>query len=153
MKICLFNISGITPGKHNIKDPRLDQVHELVEADKKTYAQVDVAEEKEMVTADAILTTRAALSDLLMKDLEAVETRLGRDAGDAEKAVLQKLADVLMSEKPVSAAGLSADEFKAISAHNFLSNKPVVVAEDADLAAPEALMVRALKEGGYIRKR
>src|SRR6185503_11038318 len=122
MKICLFGVSGIALGKHNIKDPRLDQAHKLVEAQKKTYAQADVVEEKEMITSDAILTSRAALSDLLMKDLDAVETRLGRDAGEAEKAVLQKLADVLMSEKPVSAANLSPDETSAISAHNFLSN-------------------------------
>src|SRR5213593_708178 len=107
MKICLFGTSSIALGKHNIKDPRLDQADKLVEAQKKTYAQVDVAAEKEMVTADAILTSRSALSDLLMKDLEAVETRLGRDASEAEKAVLQKLADALMSEKAVSSLNLS----------------------------------------------
>jgi hypothetical protein len=150
MKICLFGVSGIVLGKHNIKDPRLDQVDKLVEAQKKTYAQVDIVPEKEMVTADAILTTRSTVSDLLMKDLEAVETRLGRDAGEAEKAVLQKLADGLMSEKPVSAIGLSPDELKAISAHNFYSNKPVTVAEESDLASPDALLVRAFKESGYI---
>src|ERR1043165_6693563 len=137
MKICLFGISGITPGKHNLKDSRLDQADQLVEAQKKTYAQADVVDEKELLTADAILTTRAALSDLLMKDLEAVETRLGRDPGEAEKAVLQKLGEALMSEKPVSSLALSAEELKAISAHNFYSNKPVVVAEEAELAAPE----------------
>ena len=150
MKICLFGVSGIALGKHNIKDPRLDQADKLVEAQKKTYAQVDVVEEKEMPTCDAILTSRSALSDLLMKDLEAVETRLGRDVSGAEKAVLEKLAEVLMSEKPVSAAGLAEDEVKAISAHNFYSNKPVVVAEEAELSAPESLMVRAFKESGYI---
>ena len=150
MKICLFGISGIALGKHNVKDPRLDQAHQLVEAQKKTYAQVDVVDEKEMLTADAILTTRAALSDLLMKDLDAVETRLGRDAGPTEKAVLQKMADGLISEKPVAAIGLTADEFKAISAHNFYSNKPVVVAEDAELAVPDGLIVRAFNESGYI---
>jgi len=150
MKICLFGVSGIALGKHNLKDPRLDQADKLVEAQKKTYAQVDVVEEKEMLTSDAILTIRATLSDLLMKDLDAVETRLNRDAGEAEKAVLQKLADALMSEKPVSAVVLTADELKAISAHNFYSNKPVVVAEEAELAAPDALLVRALKESGYL---
>jgi ribosome-binding ATPase YchF (GTP1/OBG family) len=150
MKLCLFGVSGIALGKHNIKDPRLDQAHQLVEAQKKTYAQVDVVEEKEMVTSDAILTPRGSLSDLLMKDLDAVETRLGRDPSEAEKAVLQKLADTLMSEKPVSAAGLTADEVKAISAHNFLSNKPVVVAEDAELKSPDPLFVRAFSESGYI---
>src|SRR5439155_549615 len=150
MKICLFGISGIALGKHNDKDPRLDQAHKLVEAQKKTYAQVDVVDEKEMLTADAILTSRASLSDLLMKDLDAVETRLGRDAGDAEKAVLQKMADGLISEKPVSAIGLTADEFKAISAHNFYSNKPVIVAEEAELAEPDPLIVRAFNESDYI---
>src|SRR5262245_64014250 len=115
MKICLFGVRGLALGKHNVKDARLDQADKLVEAKKKTYAQVDVVEEKEMLTADAILTTRAALSDLLIKDLDAVETRLSRDPDEAEKAVLQKLADALMSEKPVSALSLSADEFKAIS--------------------------------------
>ena len=150
MKICLFGVSGIALGKHNLKDPRFDQVDKLVEAQKKTYAQADVVPEKEMVTADAILTTRSAVSDLLMKDLEAVETRLGRDAAEAEKAVLQKLADGLMSEKPVSAIGLSPEELKAISAHNFYSNKPVVIAEDSELPSPDALLVRAFQESGYI---
>ena len=150
MKFCLFGISGITLGKHNIKDPRLDQADKLVEAQKKTYAQVDIVEEKELLTVDAVLTGRASLSDLLMKDLEAVETRLGRDPSESEKAVLQKLADALLSEKAVSAVGLTADELKAISAHNFYSNKPVIVAEEAELTAPDALMVRAFKESGYV---
>src|SRR6266571_3728450 len=150
MKICLFGVSGIALGKHNLKDPRLDQADKLVEAQKKTYAQVDVVEEKELVTCDAILTSRPALSDLLMKDLEFVETRLGRDAGEPEKAVLQKIADALISEKPVFTAGLTAEELAAISAHNFYSNKPVVVGEESELAAPEALLLRAFAESGYI---
>ena len=150
MKFCLFGISGIAPGKHNLKDSRLDQADQLVEAQKKTCAQVDVVEEKELLTCDAILTSRAALSDLLMKDLDFVETRLGRGAGGAEKAVLEKLAESLVSETPVSAAGLTADELAAISAHSFYSNKPVVVAEGAELAAPDALLLRAFAESGYI---
>lgn len=150
MKICLFGISGIAPGKHNLKDPRLDEADKLVEAQKKTCAQVDVVEEKELLTCDAILTSHAALSDLLMKDLDFVETRMSRDAGAAEKAVLQKLADVLVSEKTVASAGLTADELAVISAHSFYSNKPVVVATEAELAAPDALLLRAFAESGYI---
>ena len=150
MKICLFGISGIAPGKHNLKDPRLDEADKLVEAQKKTCAQVDVVEEKELLTCDAILTSHAALSDLLMKDLDFVETRMSRDAGAAEKAVLQKLADVLVSEKTVASAGLTADELAVISAHSFYSNKPVVVATEAELAAPDALLLRAFAESGFI---
>ncbi len=150
MKISLFGITSITPGRHNLKDPRLDQVDKLVEAQKKAYAQVDIVPEKEMVTADAILTTRAALSDLLMKDLEAVETRLGRGVEAAEKAVLEKLADALMSEKPISSVVLAPEELAAISAHNFISSKPVVAAEESELATPDALLLRAFAESGWI---
>jgi hypothetical protein len=150
MKICLFGIAGVAPGKHNLKDPRLDQVHQLVEAQKKAYAQVDVVPEKELLTADAILTSHAALSDLLMKDLDFVETRMGRDADAAEKAILLKLANALVSEQPVFAAGLTEGELEIVSAHNFYSNRPVVVATEAELAATDALLVRAFAESGYL---
>ncbi len=150
MRICLFGLAGIAPGKHNLKDPRLDQVDQLVEAQKKAHAQVEVVEEKELLTCDAILTNHTALSDLLMKDLDFVETRLERGAAGAEKAVLEKLAEALISEKAVCAAGLSAEEVAAISAHNFYSSKPVVVAEDSELATPDALLVRAFAASGFI---
>jgi hypothetical protein len=150
MKICLFGITGIPAGNHNIKDARLDQAHKLVEAQKKSYAQVILADEKEMAVCDAILTSRAALSDLLMKDLDFVETRLGRDAGEAEKKVLQKMADALVSETTVGKMGLTAEELAAISAHAFVTNRPVVVAGEEEVAAPEALLVRAFAESGYI---
>jgi Protein of unknown function (DUF933) len=150
MKICLFGITGIPTGTHNVKDPRLDQAHKLVEAQKKSYAQVVLADPKELAVCDAILTSRAALSDLLMKDLEFVETRLGRDAGEAEKKVLQKMAEGLVSETPVAKLGLTAEDLTAISAHSFVTNRPVVVAEEAEIATPDALLVRAFAESGYI---
>jgi hypothetical protein len=150
MKICLFGITGIPTGKHNLKDPRLDQADKLVEAQRKIYAQVDLADEKEIATSDAILTNHSAFCDLLLKDLDFIEARQGREPGDAEKAVLQKMAEGLVSEKPVSAMGLTAAEVGAISAHNFLTSRPVIVAEEADLAAPEALLLRAFRQAGGI---
>jgi hypothetical protein len=150
MKICLFGITGLPTGNHNLKDPRLDQADKLVEAQKKCYAQVVLADEKEMAVCDAILTSRAALSDLLMKDLDFVETRLGREAGEAEKKVLQKMAEGLVSERPVSQLGLKPEELAAVSAHSFVTNRPVVVAGEADLAAPDALLLRAFAESGFI---
>jgi len=150
MKISLFGITSLTLGRHNLRDPRMDQADRLVEAQKKTYAQVELVPEKELVTADAILTNRSALSDLLMKDLEFVETRLGRGPEPAEKVVLERLAEALISETPVGKVNLTAEEWQAIAAHNFLSHKPVIVAEEAELAAPEPLLVRAFAEAGYI---
>jgi hypothetical protein len=77
MKISLFGTTDVKLGKHNLKDPRLDQAHKLVEADKKTNAQVDVVGEDGLVDADGILASHEQKADLLLKDLEFVETRLG----------------------------------------------------------------------------
>ena len=41
MKIALVGIDGIKVGKHNLKDPRLNEAHRLVKADKVVYAQAD----------------------------------------------------------------------------------------------------------------
>ena len=55
MKISLLGIPAIKSGKHNLKDPRLDQADKLVEASKKAYAQVDVAGEEGALEADRYL--------------------------------------------------------------------------------------------------
>ena len=93
MKLALFGISEIKVGKHNLKDPRLDQ------ADKKTHAQVEVIGDDQLLDADAILASQETKADLILKDLEFVETRLGRDPQPAERAALEKIRALLEGEK------------------------------------------------------
>jgi ribosome-binding ATPase YchF (GTP1/OBG family) len=150
MKICVIGIPGLPEGKHNIKDPRLDQAHELVEAKKKTYAQVDVAGETGSVDADVILVSRDRLLDLILKDLEFIETRLSRDPAAEEQAVLLKLQTHVEGEQTVSTAGLSEAEWQALTGHGFLTSRPVIIAEPDEMNDPEALMVRAFQGSGYI---
>ena len=90
MKIALFGIAEIKLGKHNLKDPRLDQADKLVEADKKTNAQAEVIGEEQLLEADGILTSLETKADLILNDLEFVETRLGRDPQPAERARWRK---------------------------------------------------------------
>ena len=150
MKIALFGVSEIKLGKHNLKDPRLDQTHKLVEADKKTNAQVDVIGEDQLLDADAILATQDSKADLILKDLEFVETRLGRDPQPAEKAALEKIKALLESEKFLFSSDLTTEDLRAISAHNFYTNKPTTVASPEDLQNPDALLLRAFADAGYI---
>jgi hypothetical protein len=150
MKLALSGITGIPLGKRNIKDSRLDETHQRVEADKKTYAQMDLIGEDQLVDADAILTTHEGLPDLILKDLEFVETRLGRNPPAAEQAALLKIKATLDSERCATAAGLNAEEQQAVAAHNFCTNRPVIVAKADELPEPDALFVRAFKEAGYI---
>src|SRR5512137_2618758 len=112
MKIALFGISEIKVGKHNLKDPRLDQADKLVEARKKTCAQVDVVGEDATLEADVIVVTRDRFLDLILHDLEFVETRLGRNPPDVEKAVLLKIKAELEEERTMYEAGLSKEELQ-----------------------------------------
>jgi len=150
MKIALFGFSEIKLGKHNLKDPRLDQAHQLVEADKKTYAQVDVIGEDQLLDADAILALEENKADLILQDLEFVETRLGRDPQPEERAALQKIDSLLQSEKFLFNSGLTPQDLQAVAAHHFFTNKPIVVATREQLANSDELLPRAFAEAGYI---
>jgi hypothetical protein len=150
MKISLFGVSGIPLGKYNLKDPRLDQVHKLVDADKKTYLQLDLVPESEAADADAILVSTDSRADVILKDWEFVETRLSRSPGEAEAAVLTKLKDALEKEVFAFKAGLSPEEAKLISAYNLLTLRPVVEADKAAPANFDSLLLRLLEESGYI---
>ncbi len=150
MKIALFGISELKLGKHNLKDPRLDQAHKLVEADKRTQAQVDVIGEDELLDADAILALEDNKFDLILKDLEFVETRLGRDPQPAERAALEKIKVLLESEKFMLGSGLAAEELAAVAAHNFYTNKPIAVTTREELTDPDPVLLRAFATANYI---
>ncbi len=150
MKIALVGISQIKHGKHNLKDPRLDQADQLVEADRKTAVQVDIVGEEEMVDADALLALADRKADLILKDLEFVETRLGRDPQPAERAALERVKTLLESERFLYNSGLAPEDLQALSAHNFCTSKPITVAPPDDLQNPDALLMRAFEQAGYI---
>ena len=150
MKIALFGIPNIKLGKHNLKDPRFDQADKLVEADKKTYAQVDVIGDDQLLDADAILASVETKADLILKDLEFVETRLGRDPQPTERAALEKIKSLLESEQFVFNSGLSPEDLQAVAAHSFYTNKPITVAASGEEQNSEGLMLRAFAEAGYI---
>lgn len=150
MKIALIGIASIKVGRHNLKDPRFDKVHSLVEADKKTHAQVEVAGEEALLEADSILASPEGKADLILKDMEFVETRLGRDPQPAERAALQKIQQLLEAEQVIYGSSLTAEDLQAVTAHAFYTNKPVTVASEEDLQNPDALLVRAFAEAGWI---
>lgn len=150
MKVCIYGLAGIALGKHNVKDPRLDLADKLVEAKKKVYAQVEVVGAEEALKADAIVTTPESRLELVLQDLEFVETRLGNQPPAAEAAVLQKIKTALEAEQFVSAAGVTAEEWKSTEAHAFLTAKPVVVVSAQEVAQFDEALVRVLAESGLI---
>jgi ribosome-binding ATPase YchF (GTP1/OBG family) len=89
-------------------------------------------------------------ADMILKDLEFVETRLGREPQEAERQALKKIQALLEQEKFVFNSGLAPEDLAAVAAHNFFTANPIVVAEPPDLENLEGLMLRAFREGGYI---
>ena len=150
MKVALVGVAGVPPGKHKVKDPRMDQADKLVEADKKTYASVDVVGEDEALTADAVVASPEGRFDLIVKDLEFVETRLARNPPAEEKAVLEKIKACLEGEGVIAGAGLTPAELQAVGAHAFLTVKPVVTAEAADVEKFDEFLARVVEAAGYI---
>src|SRR5205823_2489828 len=94
--------------------------------------------------------TRDTRSDLILKDMEFVETRLSRSPLEAEKAVLEKIQTLLENDQFIGTAGLSAQELQAVAAHSFYTNKSITVAEAVELENPEGLLLRAFADAGYI---
>ncbi|MCX5714825.1 MAG: DUF933 domain-containing protein [Candidatus Omnitrophica bacterium] len=150
MKISVFSISTLAPGKYNIKDPRLDAVDKIVKAKKKTYVQMELVSDQAVFEADALLALEDMRSDLILRDLEFVETRLGRSADEKEKELLLKLKNALEKEQFLFNAGLSNDEIQAMASYSLVTLKPVVMAKQEETDIPNDLLARALKESGYL---
>jgi len=150
VKISLFCLTGVKTGKYNVKDPRLDQVDKITQSKKKTYIQVELAGEDASVDADAIIAAQGSRTDLVLKDLEFVETRLSRAVDETEKALLLKLKDLLEKEKFIFNAESSDAEKKFLAGWGLLTGKPVVLASESDLQDMDTLLQKTLRESGYI---
>ena len=150
MKISVISIPEINPGKYNIKDSRLDQVDSITKSKKKTYLQIEAVGEEAALESDAILIIKDTRTDLILKDLEFVETRLSRTEDEGEKIVLNKFKAALEKEEFILAVTLSEDEKKSIAALGLYTIKPVVVAGKEELDDINALLAKCLVEAGFI---
>jgi hypothetical protein len=150
MKISVFSIPEIKLGKSSVKDSRLDEVDKITKAKKKTYVQLELAAQDTLFEADAVLILKDARTDLILQDLEFVETRLGRATEEPEKILLAKLKNILEKEEFIFSAGLDEAEKKLMSAYSLATMRPVVVAGKEELEDLNTLLFRALAESGFI---
>lgn len=150
MKIGLFGLSDIKEGKSNVKDSRLDEVDKFVKAKKRTYIQVELISQDNCLEADAILSLKEAAADLILKDLDFVETRASRCTLEEEKVLLNKLKASLEKEEFINKLSFTEQEIKLMASYNLLTDKPVVLAAKEELEDFNSLLSRAVKEAGFI---
>lgn len=150
MKISAFAIPEAVLGKHNVKNDKLDQADKLVCAKKKTYPQIELAGEDAAAEADAIIIPKDAKADLILHDLDFVETRLSKSLEEKEKIILNKMKAALEREDLISAIGLTDQEKEVISGYGLFTAKPVVVINKEELENTGVLLARVLTESGFI---
>ncbi|MDD5560918.1 MAG: DUF933 domain-containing protein [Candidatus Omnitrophica bacterium] len=150
MKISVFAIPEIVLGKHNVKDLRLDQADKLVKAKKKTYPQVEIVGEDLALEADIIIIPKDVKTDLILKDLDFVETRLNRSPEEKEKILLNKMREVLEREDFLSTMDLSGEDKELVSGYGLLTLKPVMVINKEEAEDVSGLLARALAQSGFI---
>ena len=151
MKIGIFGIDGFSQGKANIIDSRVETLKQMFNSPKNVYIQADVVIDKEkLVEADGIVAPESAKLDLIVNDMEFVETRLERSAEDVEKKLFSRFKELLDKETFLSTAELNEEEKKLIAGYSLLTIKPVYLAKPEDLEDKAKLLFQAYYHFGYI---
>ena len=135
MKIGIVAIEGLSTGKATIKDSRVDTLQTMFNAPKKVYIQVDIVTEADkLLEADGIVVPESATLDLIVNDMEFVETRIERSADEPEKKLMASFKELLDKEKFLSEATLDEAQKKLIAGYSLLTIKPVYLAPAQELA-------------------
>lgn len=151
MKIGIFGIENFSAGKANIVDERLEILKQMFNSPKKVYIQADIVVDKEkLVEADGIIAPESAKLDLILNDLEFVETRLERASEETEKNLFKRFKDQLDKEGFLSVVTLSEEEKKLIAGYSLLTIKPVYLAKPAELEDKDKLLFSAYYHFGYM---
>jgi hypothetical protein len=153
VKIGIFGIEGITSGKEDIVDQRVDELQKMFSSPKKVYIQAEVVADVDpgkLFEADIIVCPASAKLDLVVNDMEFVETRLERSQSPEEKALLARFKEQLDKEQFLSELTLSAEEKKLIEGFSLLTLKPVFLASAEETADKKKLIFNAYYRAGYI---
>lgn len=151
MKIGVFGIESFASGKENIIDSRLETLKQMFNSPKKVYIQADIVTDKEkLVEADGIVCPETAKIDLILNDMEFVETRLERSTDETEKKLFMRFKELLDKEKFLSEISLAEDEKKLISGYSLLTIKPVYLAKQEEIENKTELLFKAYYAFGYI---
>ncbi|MFZ5801257.1 MAG: hypothetical protein ACOY3D_07805, partial [Candidatus Omnitrophota bacterium] len=126
MKIAVFGLAEFPLGKKIVPDERLDKLTEMAHPAKTTYISVELVGEEGIKTADAVICGDGKKTDLVLEDLELLESRLSRVAEGDEKNFLLRCQQELEKETLISELNLNEVEQKIIAELALVTAKPVL---------------------------
>jgi hypothetical protein len=150
MKACVFGIPDFLFGKKALADERLKKLEELYRSQKITAIQVEFVTEKDIKTSDAIVCLEDKKLDLLILDMEVIESKLERGGEEADKALLLRAQALLEKETPLSEGQFSEDEKKWIANNNLISIKPIVFIQKQEMDDMQKLTRKVYDMAGRI---
>lgn len=151
MKTGIFDIAGFSSGKMNLIDSRLEILKQMFNSAKKVYIQLDIITSAEkLFETDGIICPESAKADLILNDMEFVETHLSRVSDDFEKKLFIRFKEQLDKEKFLSELSLSDEEKKKIAGYALLTIRPVYLAKPEEWENKDGLLFSAYYHFGYI---
>ncbi len=151
-KIGIFGLDDVfSGGKVNIIDERVDKLKEMFKSKKKVYMQVEMIYDRNKIfEADGIIADKNLKLDLILSDLEFVETRLSRVETDEEKNLLNRFKTVLENEKFISEVELTDSEQKIVAGFGLLTILPIYLVSVEDTDDKDVVLFKAYYHFGYI---
>jgi ribosome-binding ATPase YchF (GTP1/OBG family) len=133
MKVSVFGITEFPLGKKVIPDERLDKIEKMLHPAKTTYIQLELMDEQAIKDADAIISLNTKKTDLILLDLELIETRLSRIEDGDEKIFLLRIQAELEKENFLNELNLSEAEAKIAGVLNFITSKPILLLDESNI--------------------
>ena len=118
MKIFTFQDSLL--GKKEYKDIRLEKLREKFKSAKVSFYRAEFTNE-DIFSCDCVLIRKDKLLDLIIEDMEKIESLWGR----VEEKILKKVYQTLEEGKPL-AGNLTEEEINQLKSYNLVTLRPVV---------------------------
>jgi len=116
----IFTSQASLLGKKEYKDIRLEKLKEKFKSAKISFYRVEFTNEN-IFSCDCILIKEDELLDLVIEDMEKIESLWGR----VEEKILKKAYQILEKGKPL-ADSLAEEEINQLKNYNLITLKPVV---------------------------
>ena len=130
MKVAVFGLD-IEPGKHKYVPREFDKLVKKFEPKKSTPYVIEFLDE-DFDKADAIVFDSKKRLDLVLIDLEKVERRIPKVEDEKEKALLQKVQELLEKETLLCDVEFSPDEIAILRHLQFVTHKPALGKDSVD---------------------
>ena len=143
-----FSGLTLTEGKVKYNDSRLSKIAEKIPSQKSTPLFFEFIPDN-YGASDAIIILKDRILDLLILDMERLESRLERTDQGPQINLFKKCLSALEKESALCDLELEVSELEPLRQIDLLSLKPVVVEDNPDIE-PDAAIRKVLDKAGCI---